>query len=273
MKEFIYSARLDNLATVFAALESLVDYTTCSLDKKQTDDNTNIQSNTFKDSSDVSVAVFFDHEEVSSTSAQGAGSPVMADSVSRISTALNGGVTNPDFYNACIRKSFVLSIDQAHAIHPNYSSKHEAAHAPKINGGVVVKTNSNQRYATNGITGFIVRELGHIIDIPVQEFVVRNDCGCGSTIGPAISAKTGIRVVDVGSRFTIFFIWLHWLSSCIKKNHLTFVFLSSIVSLDLLTIYSASIVDALMPRGNRYCRPFLRRGFVYCLLQSFPFYR
>jgi len=122
----------------------------------------------------------------------------MADSVSRISTALNGGVTNPDFYNACIRKSFVLSIDQAHAVHPNYSSKHEAAHAPKINGGFVVKTNSNQRYATNGITGFVVRELGRIADIPVQEFVVRNDCGCGSTIGPAISAKTGIRVVDAG---------------------------------------------------------------------------
>lgn len=198
IKEFIYSARLDNLATVFTTLESLVDYTTCSSEERQTDDNTNIQSNTFKDSSDVSVAVFFDHEEVGSTSAQGAGSPVMADSVSRISTALNGGVTNPDFYNACIRKSFVLSIDQAHAVHPNYSSKHEAVHAPKINGGFVVKTNSNQRYATNGITGFVVRELGRIADIPVQEFVVRNDCGCGSTIGPAISAKTGIRVVDAG---------------------------------------------------------------------------
>jgi len=106
-----------------------------------------------------------------------------------------------------------------------------------------------------------VRELGRIADIPVQEFVVRNDCGCGrgvlniyirimiftywlnkikkiliqfyslhlcSTIGPAISAKTGIRVVDAGSRFTIFFIWLHWFSSCIKKQKTSYLCLPTI---------------------------------------------
>ena len=194
-KEFLYSARLDNLATVFVALESLVNYTTPSSEKEEEKSD----NSTFEDSSDVSVVVFFDHEEVGSNSAQGAGSPVMVDCISRISTALNGGATtNPDMHNACIRKSFVLSIDQAHALHPNYASKHEATHAPLINGGIVVKTNSNQRYATNGVTGFVVRELGRICDIPVQEFVVRNDCPCGSTIGPEISAKTGIRVVDAG---------------------------------------------------------------------------
>ena len=194
-KEFLYSARLDNLATVFVALESLVNYTTPPSEKEEEKSD----NSTFEDSSDVSVVVFFDHEEVGSNSAQGAGSPVMVDCISRISTALNGGATtNPDMHNACIRKSFVLSIDQAHALHPNYASKHEATHAPLINGGIVVKTNSNQRYATNGVTGFVVRELGRICDIPVQEFVVRNDCPCGSTIGPEISAKTGIRVVDAG---------------------------------------------------------------------------
>jgi aspartyl aminopeptidase len=165
-KEFLYSARLDNLATVFCAMESLVDYTT-------TDDSS------FKDSADVSLAVVFDHEEVGSTSAQGAGSPVMASAVERIAAALNGGNLNPDLYNACIRKSFILSIDQAHAIHPNYASKHEALHAPKLNSGIVIKTNNNQRYATNGITGFVVRELGRMADVPIQEYVVRNDCPCG----------------------------------------------------------------------------------------------
>eukprot|EP00980_Cylindrotheca_fusiformis_P008151 scaffold1727_cov133-Cylindrotheca_fusiformis.AAC.54 len=181
-KEFLYSARLDNLATVFCAMESLTQYSQAMPDT----------------SSDISLVVAFDHEEVGSTSAQGAGSPVMQDAVQRISAALNEGNTSPDLYNACIRKSFVLSIDQAHAIHPNYSSKHEAQHAPKINGGVVIKTNSNQRYTTNGLTGFIVRELGRMAKIPIQEFVVRNDCPCGSTIGPTISANTGIRVVDAG---------------------------------------------------------------------------
>jgi aspartyl aminopeptidase len=165
-KEFLYSARLDNLATVFCATEALVDYTTAA-------------DSLFCDSSDVSLAVFFDHEEVGSVSTQGAGSPVMASAIERIASALNGGSINPDIYDACIRKSFILSIDQAHAIHPNYSSKHETQHAPKLNAGIVIKTNNNQRYATNGVTGFVIRELGRIADVPVQEFVVRNDCPCG----------------------------------------------------------------------------------------------
>lgn len=180
-KEFLYSARLDNLATVFCATEALCHHATTDLD-----------------SVDVSVMVAFDHEEVGSVSAQGAGSPVMQDAIQRISSALNGGTISPDLYNACIRNSFILSIDQAHAIHPNYASKHEAAHSPQLNAGVVIKTNSNQRYTTNGITGFVVRELGRLAGIPIQEFVVRNDCPCGSTIGPTVSALTGIRTVDAG---------------------------------------------------------------------------
>lgn len=197
-KEFIYSGRLDNLATVFCAVEALSEYVT--------------MKNFIDTSADVSLIVAFDHEEVGSTSSQGAGSTVMQDAVQRIAAALNGCTVSPDIYTAGIRKSFVLSIDQAHAIHPNYASKHEAAHAPKLNGGVVIKTNSNQRYATNGLTGFVVRELGRLAGtghdgnddttsnsvVPIQEFVVRNDCPCGSTIGPTISSKTGIRVVDAG---------------------------------------------------------------------------
>jgi aspartyl aminopeptidase len=167
-QEFLYSARLDNLATVFCAMESLVEYAT-DKDSK------------FHTSADVSLAVVFDHEEVGSTSAQGAGSPVMARAVERIAAALHGGnPINPDLYHACISKSFVLSIDQAHAIHPNYAAKHESQHAPTLNSGVVIKTNNNQRYATNGITGFVVRELGRMANVPVQEMMVRNDCPCGT---------------------------------------------------------------------------------------------
>jgi aspartyl aminopeptidase len=130
--EFVYSARLDNLATVFTGLEGLIDYSAAG--------NTHHES-----SSDIAMAVFFDHEEIGSTSVQGANSTVMTEAISRISAAMNGGVTNPDFQGACAKKSFILSIDMAHAIHPNYSSKHEASHAPKLNGGFVIKTNSNQR--------------------------------------------------------------------------------------------------------------------------------
>lgn len=179
--EFLYSARLDNLATVFCGIEALVDH---SADLSQ--------------DKDVCLVALFDHEEIGSQSAHGAGSPVMEEAVRRISSSLAGEDFNPDVYASCIRNSFVLSCDQAHAIHPNYASKHESNHAPKLNGGVVIKTNSNQRYTTNGVTGFVVRELGRQANVPIQEFVVRNDCPCGSTIGPIISANTGIRTVDIG---------------------------------------------------------------------------
>lgn len=97
-----------------------------------------------------------------------------------------------------LRKSFLVSADVAHALHPNYASKHESNHQPKLNGGTVLKTNDNQRYATHAATGFIVREVARRAGVPVQEFVVRNDCPCGTTIGPIIAAKVGIRTADVG---------------------------------------------------------------------------
>ena len=84
-------------------------------------------------------------------------------------------------------------------MHPNYAAKHEKTHGPLMNRGLVIKSNSNQRYASNGVTSFIVRELARRAGLtPPQEFVVRNDCPCGSTIGPIISANTGMRAVDIG---------------------------------------------------------------------------
>lgn len=132
----------------------------------------------------------------------GAASPIMAESVRRIASALNDrgdAATNDDLYARTIAKSFVLSSDQAHAIHPNYASKHEVSHQPKMNEGMVIKRNANQRYATNAVTGFLIREIAKRAGLPpVQEFIVRQDCGCGSTIGPLISTATGIRSIDMG---------------------------------------------------------------------------
>lgn len=84
-------------------------------------------------------------------------------------------------------------------VHPNYASKHQKGHGPQMNRGIVIKSNANQRYASNGVTSFVVRELARRSGAtPPQEFVVRNDCPCGSTIGPIISANTGMRAVDIG---------------------------------------------------------------------------
>lgn len=183
--EFLCSARLDDLAGCFIATQALIDYAS---------DQASIE-----DDSDVSLIALFDHEEVGSDSTVGAGCPIMGEAVRRITTAMAGGSFSDDLTNAATRRSFVLSVDMAHAIHPNYKAKHEKNHAPEMNKGIVIKTNQNQRYASNGVTSFIVRELARRHGMPPpQEFVVRNDCPCGSTIGPIISANTGIRTVDLG---------------------------------------------------------------------------
>jgi len=102
-------------------------------------------------------------------------------------------------YYQVVRSSMLISADMAHAIHPNYSGVHEIGHRPILGNGLVVKTNQNQRYATSGITGLVLREVARRAgDLPIQEFVVPNDKPCGSTIGPIISAITGLRTVDVG---------------------------------------------------------------------------
>mmetsp|Transcript_32961 Transcript_32961/g.87444 ORF Transcript_32961/g.87444 Transcript_32961/m.87444 type:complete len:281 (+) Transcript_32961:620-1462(+) len=181
-EEFISAARLDNQVHCFTSMEALIE-----------------QSKNLESDTDVSMIALFDHEEVGSESAQGAGSALMRDAIERVSECVNGG-SGGEFHKVSVKKSFIISADVAHAVHPNYASKHEANHSPPLNGGTVIKTNSNQRYATNAVSGFMVRELARRSAVPVlmQEFCVRNDCPCGSTIGPMVSALTGIRTVDLG---------------------------------------------------------------------------
>lgn len=112
---------------------------------------------------------------------------------------ISGALGAENEIQEAMKKSFVISSDQAHALHPNYLSKHEKSHQPQMNAGMVIKRNANQRYATNGATAVVMREIVRRASLPpLQEFIVRQDCGCGSTIGPLISASTGIRTIDVG---------------------------------------------------------------------------
>jgi aspartyl aminopeptidase len=95
--------------------------------------------------------------------------------------------------------SLLISADMAHALHPNYMEKHEDLHRPAMNKGVVIKHNANQRYATTSITTNMLRQCAKIAGVELQEFVVRNDSPCGSTIGPMLSSKLGLKTIDVGN--------------------------------------------------------------------------
>ncbi|KAL7161801.1 hypothetical protein ACSBR2_042301 [Camellia fascicularis] len=181
-KEFVFSGRLDNLCMSFCSLKALIDSTSS---ESSLDDETGVR-----------MVALFDHEEVGSNSAQGAGSPAMLDALSRITSSFS---TDSKLLEKAIQRSFLVSADMAHALHPNYMDKHEDNHQPKLHGGLVIKHNANQRYATNAVTSFIFREIAIKHNLPIQDFVVRNDMPCGSTIGPILASGTGIRTVDIGA--------------------------------------------------------------------------
>lgn len=180
LNEFIYCARLDNLHSSFCALQSLI--ASCQ------------NESSLKSDDMIRMISLFDNEEVGSQSAQGAGSSLQEHIMRRLCRGGSGA----GFEEAMV-KSLMISADMAHAVHPNYSEKHEEQHRPALHKGVVVKTNANQRYATTTITRSIIREIGRIAEVPLQDVVVRNDSPCGSTIGPIMSAALGIPTVDVGS--------------------------------------------------------------------------
>ncbi|KAF5729415.1 aspartyl aminopeptidase [Tripterygium wilfordii] len=182
--EFIFSGRLDNLASSYCALRALVD--SC---KSSTD---------LSSEHAIRMVALFDNEEVGSGSIQGAGAPTMFQAMRRIVGCLAHGYISEGVTERAIRQSFLVSADMAHAVHPNFMDKHEEHHRPEMQKGLVIKYNANQRYATSDVTAFLFKEVGRIHDLPTQEFVVRNDMGCGSTIGPILASGVGIRTVDCG---------------------------------------------------------------------------
>ena len=87
----------------------------------------------------------------------------------------------------------------AHGVHPNYSEKHHPIHSPKLHHGIVLKTNANQRYMTDTVGASIIRAVAERVGVPLQDFIVKNDSPCGSTIGPMMAAKAGIKTIDIGA--------------------------------------------------------------------------
>lgn len=179
--EFIHSARLDNLFMSYCALQSLIESVDSGLD-----------------GTGIRTAILFDHEEIGSQSAQGADSSIIEIIFRRIIASLEPGKNVFETFARIISRSLLVSADMAHAVHPNYPEKHEECHRPRMHKGLVIKYNSNQRYATSARTAAYFKTLAARADVPVQEFMVRNDSPCGSTIGPILSSKLGIPAIDVG---------------------------------------------------------------------------
>lgn len=173
--EFMSAPRIDNLLSCFLAVDALVSTTTPGRR--------------------VPMVCLFDHEEVGSVSARGAASPWLGRVIQRISRAAGG---DTDDAHRAVADSIVLSADGAHATHPNYVDRHEPDHQISLNGGPVLKINSNQRYATDAESASTFVMACESAGVPYQTFVNRGDLACGSTIGPITAAQVGLSVVDAG---------------------------------------------------------------------------
>jgi aspartyl aminopeptidase len=168
--DFITCGRLDNLLSCHVGMMAM-----CAAGTKR---NT--------------LFICTNHEENGSTSTTGAHSSFIENILERI-------VPMPESRQITLRNSFFISIDNAHAVHPNFTEKSEPNHEIILNGGPVIKVNANQRYATNSRSSSLFKIIASEAEVPVQEFVMRTDMPCGSTIGPMTAAKLGVETIDIGA--------------------------------------------------------------------------
>ncbi|MFT5421556.1 MAG: aspartyl aminopeptidase [Candidatus Endobugula sp.] len=168
-KDFIAAARLDNLLSCYVGLQALL----------------------AADTDKPALLICTDHEEVGSASACGAQGPMLEHCLQRM-------IPDTETRLRTLDRSLMISVDNAHGIHPNYADKHDDSHGPLLNKGPVIKVNANQRYATNSETSSFFRQLCQRNGVTPQAFVVRSDLACGSTIGPITAAEVGVDTIDIG---------------------------------------------------------------------------
>ena len=173
-EEFIASPRLDDLQCAFGCMKGFL---------------------AARDSESVPVLAVFNNEEVGSTTRQGADSTFLTDVLERISAQCG---KTAEGHRAAVAQSFLVSADNAHAVHPNHGEYADKAEAPVLNGGVVLKYNANQRYTTDGLSAAVFAEICREAGVPLQRYSNRPDLPGGSTLGNIAMAHLSIPAVDIG---------------------------------------------------------------------------
>ncbi len=172
--EFIAAGRLDDLQCVFAGAESIIEA---------------------KNKDNIAIHCVFDNEEVGSGTKQGAASTFLKDVLIRINKALGG---DEESYLQAVARSFMVSADNAHSVHPNYTEKADPCNRPVVNKGVVIKYNANQKYTTDAVSGAVFRDICTEAKVPVQTFTNRSDVAGGSTLGNISNTQVSLNAVDIG---------------------------------------------------------------------------
>ena len=173
--EFISSGRLDDLSMCFAGLEAMIATETVDATK---------------------VLAIFDNEETGSQTKQGAGSPFLSMMLKRIALAQSG--SEEAWYQA-VERAFMISADNAHAWHPNYSEKYDPTNHPVLGGGPVIKFNAAQKYASDAVSAAVFAEICREAEVPCQRFVNHSDVAGGSTLGNILASSIPLRGVDMGN--------------------------------------------------------------------------
>lgn len=177
-QEMISAGRLDDLSMVHASLEALI---------TASDEGIPEQTN---------IMAVFDNEETGSQTKQGAGSPFLRSLIERIIIAQEG--RGDDFYRA-VEQTFMISADNAHAWHPNYSSKYDPTNHPHLGLGPVIKLNASQKYATDAVSAAVFAGICRKAGVPFQYFVNHSDVAGGSTLGNILASSLPVRGVDMGN--------------------------------------------------------------------------
>lgn len=173
-EEFISSPKLDDLQCAFSSLKGFL-----------AGENENT----------VQVHAVFDNEEVGSLTKQGAESTFLADTLKRINGAMGRGEED---YLRAVANSFMISADNAHAVHPNFSQKSDPTNRPYMNEGIVVKFNANQKYTTDSMSSAVFKTICEDAGVPYQVFTNRSDMAGGSTLGNISNSKVSLNTVDIG---------------------------------------------------------------------------